>query len=165
LLIASRSMAVKGAPEFRRVRLAEIVQPSLSSFAIVASEKSIEIGFENATPGEVRGDEEGLRVLINNLIDNAIRYTPEGGHVSVRLSCEAGETILEVSDDGPGIPEHEHDRVFQRFYRIPGAASTGSGLGLSIVRSVAENHNDVATIATGLEQRGTTIRVTFPDSA
>ncbi|MDE1900586.1 MAG: hypothetical protein KGI37_02940 [Alphaproteobacteria bacterium] len=165
LLIASRSMAVKAEPEFHKVRLAEIVRSSISSFVIVASEKAIEISFENETPGDMRGDEEGLRVLVNNLIDNALRYTPEGGQVAVRLYSETGKTILEVGDDGPGIPKNERDRIFQRFYRIPGTTATGSGLGLSIVKNVADNHNAAVSIDGGLRQLGATIRITFPVSA
>ena len=162
LLVASRSMAVKIEPEFHNVRLAEIVRSSISSFVVVASEKAIEISFENETPCDMRGDEEGLSVLVNNLIDNALRYTPEGGQVVVRLYSETSKTILEVSDDGPGIPKNERDRIFQRFYRIPGTTATGSGLGLSIVKSVADSHNAVVSIDVGLRHLGTTIRITFP---
>lgn len=161
LLIASRSMAVKTAPDFKNVRLNELVQALMASFAVLASSKKIDIAFDSEAECRIRGDEEGLRVLVSNLLDNAIRYTPQNGKIIVRLGKEQGHPVLEVSDDGPGIPKNERDKVFQRFYRIPGTASTGSGLGLSIVKSVADNHNAAVSVSNGPFQRGTTIRIVF----
>jgi two-component system OmpR family sensor kinase len=164
LLAASRNTAVKTAPDFRPVRLDEIVRVSIVSFVAAASAKQIELGYENNVECSILGDAEGLRVMVNNLLDNAIRYTPSQGKVTVHLSKEVGWTIFKISDTGPGIPESERNKVFQRFYRIPGTPSTGSGLGLSIVKSVAENHNGNVAVVNSPSGQGTTIRIFFRDS-
>ncbi len=161
LLIASRSMAVKTAPDFQPIRLNELVRSSMATFVVLASSKAIDIAFESYAECQIYGDEEDLRVLINNLLDNAIRYTPPKGMVVVRVLQEMGHPILEVSDSGAGIPKNEREKIFQRFYRIPGSISTGSGLGLSIVKSVAENHGATLTVMNGLFQKGTSFRVVF----
>jgi signal transduction histidine kinase len=84
------------------------------------------------------GSSEALYLLVRNLLENSIRNVAEGGHVTLEVS-DAGEAVtLTVTDDGPGIPSEERARAFQRFYRVPGAASGGSGLGLSIVARVVE---------------------------
>ena len=96
------------------------------------------------------GDATGLRVLIGNLIDNALRYTPAGGRVDADVSREAAEVVLAVRDSGPGIAPDQRSRVFDRFYRVTTQASAavpGSGLGLAIVKRVADRHD--ATIALG----------------
>jgi signal transduction histidine kinase len=81
-----------------------------------------------------------LAILLRNLVDNAIRHTPPAGTVSVQLSQEKRHTILAVSDTGPGIPAAEQERVFERFYRGQTRSGAGSGLGLSIVKRIAELH-------------------------
>jgi two-component system OmpR family sensor kinase len=162
LLMASRSMAIQVVPERQLVQLSELVRSSMATFVGVAANKNIELAFEGDADCHIQGDEEGLHVLVNNLMDNAIRYTPEAGTVLVSLSTNNGQIVLEVSDSGCGIPKAERDQIFQRFYRIPGTASTGSGLGLSIVKSVAENHGAAVSVTDGPHQSGTTIRIIFP---
>jgi two-component system OmpR family sensor kinase/two-component system sensor histidine kinase QseC len=94
-----------------------------------------------AMPGcLVRGDREALRVLVRNLVDNGVRYTPAGGWVQVRVHPAGGATLLEVLDSGPGIPAAERERAFDRFHRRASAPEGGSGLGLAIVRAIAERH-------------------------
>jgi two-component system, OmpR family, sensor histidine kinase TctE len=90
-----------------------------------------------------------LRELLSNLIDNALRYTPEGGSVTVRVRADAvhEQAILEVEDTGPGIPPAERAHVFERFYRILGSNVDGSGLGLSIVREIAQQHGATIDIS------------------
>jgi two-component system sensor histidine kinase TctE len=91
-----------------------------------------------------------LRELLSNLIDNALRYTPAPGSVTVRVRADAEQrlAILEVEDTGPGIPPAERSHVFERFYRILGSNVEGSGLGLSIVREIAQQHDAVVDIFT-----------------
>ncbi|MGB8433321.1 MAG: ATP-binding protein, partial [Burkholderiales bacterium] len=108
------------------------------------------------------GSEDALRILLSNLVDNAIRYTIPGGSIVVRVSSAAGDSILEVADDGPGIPESERPRVFDRFYRVAGTEQPGSGLGLAIVRQVAELHRARVELGAGLEGAGLAVRVRFP---
>ena len=94
----------------------------------------------DAVPTTVAGDADLLRILLRNLVDNAIRYTPAGGRVAVTVATDAAGATLSVTDSGPGIPESERERVFERFSRLAGQDIEGSGLGLSIVRRIAELH-------------------------
>ena len=96
----------------------------------------------------VRGDRDLLTQLFVNLIENALRHTPEGATVGMSLRKNEHRLIADVFDDGPGIPETEHDNVFRRFYRLEGSRSTpGSGLGLALVASVADLHNTPIELA------------------
>ncbi|WP_151639110.1 ATP-binding protein [Noviherbaspirillum aerium] len=106
-----------------------------------AEDKGIDLGVADAgAEAKVEGDPEALRILLNNLAENAIRYTPQGGRVTVGVRRGARGPALTVEDSGPGIPPAELDRVFDRFHRVPGTGVPGSGLGLAIVRQVAERH-------------------------
>ena len=107
-----------------------------------------------------------VRELLKNLVDNALRYTPRGGSVTVRMQAPAARAYLEVEDTGPGIPEGERQRVFDRFYRILGTNVDGSGLGLAIVREIAEQHGALIRVGNNpasLDERwpGTLISVEF----
>jgi two-component system, OmpR family, sensor histidine kinase SenX3 len=112
----------------------------------------------------VRGSQRDLALLVRNLIDNAIRYSHEGGRVAVRIDAEGDEVILRVSDTGIGIPSRDLDRIFERFYRVDRARSRetgGTGLGLAIVKHVVENHGGEIGVESELG-RGTTFRISFP---
>lgn len=127
----------------------------------------IDLGFEEAPhPVSIHGNPILLAELLNNLIDNALRYTPGGGWVTVRVAQEGEHALLEVEDSGPGIAPAERARVFDRFYRVLGTQSDGSGLGLAIVREIAQKHRAGVEIAdppgAAPEHPGTLIRVTFP---
>jgi two-component system sensor histidine kinase TctE len=106
------------------------------------------------------GDAWSIRELAVNLIDNAIRYSHPGGKVTVRVEGR-DDVCLSVEDDGPGIPESERERVFERFYRVLGNNVSGSGLGLAIVKEIAQNHNAEVAIAAGLDGKGTSVLVRF----
>ena len=109
--------------------------------ALLAESRQIDLGVGDCPPrAELVGDAEALRIMIANLIDNAIRYTPRGGRVDLSLRRADGGLALIVGDSGPGIPGAERERVFDRFYRREGNDEPGSGLGLAIVRSIAERH-------------------------
>jgi two-component system sensor histidine kinase TctE len=112
------------------------------------------------------GDRWALHELCSNLIENAIRYTQDGGRVTVRVSAPGDkERIFEVEDNGPGIPEPERSRVFERFYRVPedgvGTKSSGSGLGLAIVREIANSHGADVKIMSARASEGTIVQVRF----
>jgi two-component system sensor histidine kinase TctE len=112
----------------------------------------------------VKGDEAALRDLIDNLIDNATRYTPSGGHVTVRTGYRHG-AWLEVEDNGPGIPAEQRERVFERFHRLGGSGQSGSGLGLAIVREVALLHGARIEILDPPAGHGALFQVRFPHHA
>jgi two-component system sensor histidine kinase TctE len=143
------------------VDLAQLTRDAAERWIPLALERSIDLGFE-LSPATVSGDPIWLAELANNLIDNAIRYTPRGGVVTVRCGHSASQSHWEVEDSGPGIPGEEHERIFERFYRLDTSGVDGCGLGLAIVREIAHNHNATIAIETGTTLGGALIRVTFP---
>ncbi|MCD0501616.1 sensor histidine kinase [Bordetella petrii] len=124
-----------------------------------------DLGFEGADgPVRIAGNDILLAELLNNLVDNALRYTPPGGHITVRVRATPIQAILEVEDSGPGIVPEERERVFDRFYRVLGTQAEGSGLGLAIVREIAQKHRAEVHILEGTSHSqlpGTCIRVVF----
>ena len=110
---------------------------------------------------EVSGNVRLLEDLLDNLVDNALHYTPSGSHVTVRCGAQDGASYLEVEDDGPGIPASERPRVRERFYRMPGSTGHGCGLGLAIVDEITRLHDADLAIDSGAQGRGTRIRVSF----
>lgn len=119
----------------------------------------------DARPASVHGGVDALGVLLRNLLDNALRYTPEGGRVAVScVSLSDGGARLSVADNGPGIPPAERERVFDRFYRKAGSVERGSGIGLSLVAQIATRHGARIEWGPGLDGRGVGITVTFPAS-
>jgi two-component system sensor histidine kinase TctE len=128
----------------------------------------IDLGYEApAHPVEIDGSAIMLRELLSNLIDNALRYTPQGGSVTVRVRASGMQVLLEVEDTGPGIAPAERARVFERFYRILGSSVPGSGLGLAIVREIAEQHGADIEIFTNPRSThkkfpGSLFRLSFP---
>jgi two-component system, OmpR family, sensor kinase len=126
----------------------------------LALERQIDLALE-AEPVTVVGDREALRTLVRNLVDNAVRYTPPGGHVRVRSRGGSRGAVLEVTDSGPGIPAPDRERIFDRFYRRAGTASEGSGLGLAIVKAIADRHGADVRID-GPSSGGLEVAITFP---
>jgi two-component system sensor histidine kinase TctE len=144
--------------------LGELAREVAMHCAPRALARKIDIGFEEAgIPMKIFGVPLLLREMIDNLIDNAIKYTPEGGVVTVRLRIGQG-WILEVEDTGIGIAEDDRKRVFDRFYRILGTEADGSGLGLAIVREIAELHEASIEVLQNPQGRGTLFRMVFTNS-
>jgi two-component system, OmpR family, sensor kinase len=110
----------------------------------------------------VSGQQESLRILISNLLDNAIRYTPNFGQVIISVKREVEQIVLRVIDNGGGIPEQERERVLDRFYRREGTEVTGSGLGLAIVRNITEAHHAILMLSDNLVMPGLIVTVKFP---
>jgi two-component system sensor histidine kinase TctE len=126
-----------------------------------ALERNIDLGFAGSDrPARIRGDGLLLQQLISNLIDNAVRYGHAGGSITLSVAASP-EPQLTIEDDGPGIPESERDRVFERFHRVPDTPGGGSGLGLAIVREIALAHGARIQLDTPDSGSGTRIRVTF----
>ena len=128
----------------------------------LAAQKSIVLNVDAQAPAWILGQEDALRILLTNLIDNAIRYTAPSGRVDV--SVQAGDVTVQliVQDTGPGIPADERERVFDRFYRGRDAAAGGSGLGLAIVRQIATLHAGSVTLSVANPGSGTQALATFP---
>ena len=116
----------------------------------------------HAAPAPCALDADSLQILLRNLVENALRYTPAPGCVAVSCGVEQGRSCLRVADTGPGIAAEMHERVFERFVRLGGGQLPGSGLGLSIVRRIAERHGAQIVLGTGLQGRGLAVTVIFP---
>lgn len=103
-----------------------------------------------------------LRELVANLVDNAIRYTQAGGEITVRVAAAQDGVALSVCNNGPGIPAEEREKVFRRFYRIPGGDAQGSGLGLAIVREICRSHQGTVDLSDAPGGRGLCVKVSLP---
>ena len=150
---------------FARTRLApldlsELVAETIGHFVEQAASKDIDLGFELA-PAPIEGDRFLLRDLIDNLVDNALRYTPAGGRVTVFCRAGSAGSLLRVEDNGPGIPAHLREKVFERFVRLD-EQTTGSGLGLAIVRDIANLHGAELGIGAPEQGSGAVFTVQFP---
>ena len=148
-------------PAPKVVDLARLTRDAAERWMPLALERDIDLGFE-LSPARVMGDSIWLEELANNLIDNALRYTPSGGIVTVRCGSNANRTSWEVEDSGPGIPEEERERIFERFYRLDTPDVDGCGLGLPIVREIAHHHNATIAVEKGKHLGGALLRVSFP---
>ncbi len=146
------------------VDLSELTRDAAERWMPLAMQRNIDLGFE-LSPAKVMGDPVWLEELANNLIDNALRYTPSGGIVTVRCNSTASQITWEVEDSGPGIPKEEHERIFKRFFRLDTTGVDGCGLGLAIAREIAHNHNATITIEEGKNLGGALLRVTFPQKS
>jgi two-component system sensor histidine kinase TctE len=150
----------------QRLDLVQLARETASEWVARALERDIDLGFE-APEGAafVDGDPLLLRELLNNLVDNAVRYTHPGGQVTVRVAPDSERVVLSVEDNGPGVPEAERERVFERFYRVLGTGAEGCGLGLAIVREIARSHGAEVALGAGANGVGTLVRVAFRRAA
>jgi two-component system sensor histidine kinase TctE len=152
LLALARAETTGRALAKQRVDLVKVVSDIMADSVPRALEKKIDLGYDGPAAGEQASFLEGnptlLGELARNLLDNAINYTPEHGHVTLRLMIDrfSGILVLIVEDSGPGIPESERELVFQPFYRALGTNVDGSGLGLAIVQEIAQQHGAAITI-------------------
>ena len=143
------------------ISLEALVQQAAETWLPYAIDKRIDLGFE-LEPATVHGNGLLLQELLGNLLDNAVRYTPEGGTITVACGEAEGHAWLTVEDSGPGIPDNEKVRVFERFYRLPGSESSGSGLGLAIVRQIALQHGGTISVGRSSRLNGACFRVELP---
>ena len=144
--------------------LADVAREVAGDHVLLAEAKGVDLGVVQAADEAVMlGDPASMRVMLVNLVTNAIRYAPRGGRVDVTVgtSAASGTAYVEIADDGPGIPEPERERVFDRFYRLAGASGSGSGLGLAIVKSIVDRHEGRVTLRE-TPGGGLTVRVEFP---
>jgi len=143
-----------------------VVRKVLEDLAGQAQAKEIDLGFEQAGTGKtmVAAPRLAVREIAMNLVDNAIRYTQRGGIVTTRIEASAAAVTLVVEDNGPGIAPSERERVFERFYRIDGGDSAGSGLGLPIVREFASRIGASVELGTSPSGQGLAVAVRFEAS-
>lgn len=145
------------------VALQALAGECLVDLALAASSRSVELVLEAASPGVVRGDPAALRMLLDNLVDNALKHAPPGTRVDVAiLPLPTGGTRLQVRDRGPGLPPEQHSRVLERFYRYHGDGQPGSGLGLAIVAEAARRHGAALQLGAAEAGPGLCVRVDFP---
>lgn len=143
------------------VDLADVVRTVIAELLPLADHRHQDLGIVRSDSAVVTGDADDLRVLIGNLLENACRYSPDGGTIDVAVSAENGDAMLEICDTGPGIDKNQLDLVLQPFYRGTDAGSDGSGLGLSIAKRIAERHGARITLANRTGRQGLIARVTF----
>lgn len=143
------------------IDLAMLMREVVEDWVIPAIDKGIDLGFEAEGQAMIQGNPFLLRELAKNLLDNALRYTPAGGHVTCRILIERGQVILEVEDDGIGLSEEQAELVFERFYRVDDAATEGSGLGLAIVQEIAVQHDTRASLRPNPKGKGVVARIPF----
>ena len=147
-----------------RVNLNKIAQEVTTDMVPTAIKKGLDLGFEADTQSTIiLGDSKRLKEMLYNLVDNALLYTPAGGKVTVKVQHEAGEIVLSVIDNGPGIPKSEREKVFERFHRVIGTGQEGSGLGLAIVMEIAQLHQANVEIADEPRKKGLNIQVSFAE--
>jgi two-component system OmpR family sensor kinase len=153
----------------KRIRFDDLAREVVAEMVPLADARKIDLGISASQPAYVLGDPEALHTLVQNLVDNAVRYTPVGGtvDVSVQDSDEPGSShgaVLRVVDTGPGIPADERQRVFDRFYRPPGTSPPGSGLGMAIVKAIADAQGAAISLGAGPNGAGLAVTVSFPFS-
>ena len=169
LLSLARHETALTAAQLQTVDLGQLLEAAVADHSALADSREIDLGVlepaAGAAPVLVQADPDGLQVLLNNLIDNALRYTQQGGRVDLQSALEGGRPLLRVSDNGPGVPLQHHGRLFDRFFRPDGNDAWGCGLGLSIVRHIAEHHQADIALAAGTAGRGLQVTVRFPQAA
>ncbi|MDB6042884.1 MAG: two-component sensor histidine kinase [Gammaproteobacteria bacterium] len=161
-----------------RVALDDIAREIVAELVPLADAKNIDLGISHSQAAFVLGDPDALRTLTRNLVDNAVRYTPSGGRVDVSVENSSGaadhehsqpqttstRAVLKVVDNGPGIPPDERSRVLDRFYRRPGTSPSGSGLGMAIVKAIADTHGATMDLSSGVDGHGLAVSVAFPSA-
>jgi two-component system OmpR family sensor kinase len=163
LLTLARQEPGAAPPPHEPVELRALASDVVADLSQAAINRDIDLGMDDAEPNAtatIRGDADALRILLTNLVDNALHYIPRGGRIDVRVAHTAAGVEMAVIDNGPGIPAAERARVFDRFYRVPDAPTGGSGLGLAIVAEIAQSHG--AHVFLEDAAPGLRVRVVFP---
>lgn len=144
LLSLARTQAIETADT--QVSVSALARELIAEYLSLAEARKIDLGLEEVATLSVRAAPESLRLIIKNALENALKYTPDGGEVTLRLLEEGNDALIEVIDNGPGIPAEARERAFDPFYRMPAAAGEGSGLGLAIAREAASRLGGVVSL-------------------
>ena len=162
VLVASRLEAGVFAVEPRVVSVAAVVEPTLAVFTPVAARRHVALVFEGAIETQMRADPQKLRQALDNLVANALKFTPRGGRVRLRVSREPSRVVFEIADTGPGVPPEERGSIFDRYKQgSRGRAAGGAGLGLAIARGIAEAHQGTLEVDAG-DLGGAAFRLALP---
>ena len=167
LFALSRLDAGEAHAEWVRFDLAELAATTADQMSLLAEDKQVSVACDSASGVTVEGDRARLKQVVVNLLDNAIKYTPRGGRVSLTVRREGGYAVLDVTDNGIGIPADALGQVFKRFYRVDGSRSReggGAGLGLSIVKSICVAHGAEVEVRSA-PGAGSTFRIRQPLAA
>ncbi|AEG93982.1 ATP-binding protein [Ramlibacter tataouinensis] len=163
MLVLARQEAGGEAAPVQPVALQALLQEAIGAALPQATARGIDLGLAAVEPATVQGRAQELLILLNNLVDNAIKYAPPGGRVDLGLALEDGAPVLTVEDSGPGIPEDQRERAFDRFHRLGSAdEAAGSGLGLAIVRAIAQRHGASVRLDASARLGGLRAEVRWP---
>ena len=165
LLTLARHESQPEQAALEQVKLAPLAQGVVADYHEMAENQGIDLGVEIGAGADalmVQGHRESLRIMLSNLVDNALRYTPNGGRIDVAVLEQDGCPALQVIDNGPGIPENERPRVFDRFFRGEGNQVSGSGLGLAIVKNIADAHHATVQLSNSSTGLGLMVTIRFP---
>ena len=150
--------------EYSEVKLEDLIQEIIDGLKVQTEKKKIDISFKKIVLPLIKADAEKIAIAIRNLLENALRYTPEGGKIDISLDRNPGEIIVKIRDTGIGIPKAQGQRVFEKFFRAKNALkveTSGSGLGLYITKNIVEKHGGKIWFESE-ENQGTTFYFTFP---
>lgn len=156
LLNMARTQASIGADA--KINVSTMARELIAEYLPVAEKKHIDLGLEEIAPVFLQGSLESLRMILKNALENSLKYSPDGGEITLRLNTDKLEAVVEVIDNGPGISASERERVFDSFYRVPGTAGEGSGLGLAIAMEAANRLGGVISLHDAPDGHGLVFR-------
>ena len=162
LVLARQEASAANGVATRPVDLAELARRTVGDLVGLAQAKEVDLGLQHADAASVEGQPDALHILLRNLVENAVKYTPHGGTVDIAVRADKGSAEVIVEDSGPGIPPEERERVFDRFYRVAGSDAAGSGLGLAIIKAIAERHGASLKLDESERLGGLMATVRFP---
>ena len=169
LVLARQEASTASGERLQPVDLPALAQQVITGMLPQAQARSIDLGLDAAAGTTAQGDPDTLAILLRNLLENAIKYSPPGGRIDVRAAMHDGQAQVTVADSGPGIPPEERTKVFERFFRGAGAQSAGggdgSGLGLAIVQAIARRHQAAVLLGQSDRLGGLAVTVRFPAPA
>ena len=149
----------------QRLNLQDLVQQAVADVLPQAQQRAIDLGVVPSDAAWVQGDADALLILLRNLLENAIKYTPPKGQIDMAIESRHNRACLTVEDSGPGIPAADRERVFDRFFRGTQVGATGSGLGLAIARAIAEKHGATLTLDQSTKLGGLKVELRFESPA